>query len=414
MGLATRAWCVVAFVLVLAVTGCRPVSLVATPKVPTLAGEGTRCRTAAGQDQPLVTEWPAAEKANLETQVWQGGVVVSFTGCQMTVLTQCRTREPYVWLRTTPSSDSIEIKNEDDLYAKLPLGAASLVGELQGSGSLTMKTTITGQYRLSLAPGAMPAIEGDCQGATHVVGGLAIGAYQLDAGGTAKASLEADVAVVGSAKATSTASKSIIRRSGEAVSCVNSTDQYPDASCSSPIQLFLLAVQPSGGPGGGQFSMGRPTAPAIGGPIPVQLVSAEPETSWDVIVDGRKVCATPCSQHLEPSRTLLLREQSGLLSRTSRVKLVNLHNWAAVGGVQIKAHTTSTWNLAGLSRLGGLFYGLIGAGFAVPCLRGGEDSDQMCTVSGITLGFGVTLFALGTWVLDSPGRADTAPLSGTF
>lgn len=397
----------------LAAAGCRPVSIVAQPTLPTLTGEGTRCRNAAGLDQPLVTEWPAAEKAQLETQVRMGtGVVVAFTGCTMTVLTQCRTRDPYYWVRTTPSSDWIEIRNQDELYAKLPLGAASLAGELQGSGSLTMQTTITGQFRLAIPPGATPMLEGDCQGATHVVGGLAIGAYQLDAGGTASASLEASVHTIGSANATSTASKSIIRRAGEAAACANSTDASPDASCASPIQMFLLSVQATGGPG--QVAMGRPRPPP-GGPIEVQLMSAEPETSWDVVVDGRKLCTTPCVQHLEPSRTLLMRERSGLFARTTRVQVPNLRDWAAVGGVQVKAHTTSRWNLAGLSRMGGVFYGVIGAGFAIPCLTSSDDDrDVMCTMSGFTLGFGVGLFALGTWVLDSPGRADASPLSGQF
>ena len=64
-------------VLVLAVAGCRPVSIVSQPSLPTLTGEGTRCRNAVGQDQPLVTEWPAAEKANLETQIRLGSGVVS-------------------------------------------------------------------------------------------------------------------------------------------------------------------------------------------------------------------------------------------------------------------------------------------------------------------------------------------------
>src|SRR6187402_483173 len=127
----------------------------------------------------------------------------------MSVLTQCRTRDPYYWVRTTPSSDWIEIKNEDELYAKLPLGAASLKGELQGAGNLTMQTTVTGSYRLGLTPGTMPVIEGDCHGATHIVSALAIGAYQLNAGGSTKAAVEASATMVGSANATSTASKQI-------------------------------------------------------------------------------------------------------------------------------------------------------------------------------------------------------------
>src|SRR5687768_16047114 len=103
MGVAAR------LLVCLSLAGCRPVSIAAKPNVPTVesTGEGTRCRNAAGHDQPLVTEWPASEKANLESQIRQGGVVVSFTGCTMTVLTQCRTKEPYFWVRTTPSSDHI-------------------------------------------------------------------------------------------------------------------------------------------------------------------------------------------------------------------------------------------------------------------------------------------------------------------
>jgi hypothetical protein len=178
--------------------------------------------------------------------------------------------------------------------------------------------------------------------------------------------------------------------------------------------MFLLAVAPQAGPG---FALGRPMGPPMGGPIEVSLVSAEPETSWDVFVDGRELCKTPCTQRIDPTRSLLMRERSGILSRTTKVNIANLAQWQTVGGVQVKAHSTSRWNLAGLSRLGGAFYGLIGVGFLIPCLRGGDkddpfdNSDQYCTVSGITLGFGVGLFILGTYILDSPGRADTAPIA---
>lgn len=400
-------------VLVLGVvlaSGCRPVSMVAQPKVPTLTGEGTRCRNAAGQDQPLVTEWPASEKANLESQVRQGGVVVSFSGCSMTVLTQCHTREPYYWVRTTPSSDWFEIKNEDDLYAKLPLGAASLKGELKGSGNLTMQTTITGQLRLSIEPGVVPVLEGACDGATHIVGGLAIGAYQLDASGKSNASVEGSVKIIGSTNATSSASKQVIRHSGDAASCASSTDQAPAASCSSPVQMFLLPVKRSTLSGGG------PGATSTSGAIEVQLSAAEPEASWDVVVDGHQVCTTPCSHRLAASSTLLMRERTGLFTRTSRVTIPNLLTWAPLGGVQVKAHKTSTWNVSGLARAGGILYGLIGAGFLFPCISNDDPTDRSmsCTVSGISFGFGVGLFALGTWVLDAPGHVDTSPLSGSF
>ncbi|MEK6686844.1 MAG: hypothetical protein AABZ01_00130, partial [Gemmatimonadota bacterium] len=40
-----------------------------------------RCRVAASQDQPLVTEWPASYKARLEAMLLQGAVAVEYLGC---------------------------------------------------------------------------------------------------------------------------------------------------------------------------------------------------------------------------------------------------------------------------------------------------------------------------------------------
>jgi len=90
MGLASRVVIVAAFA-----AGCHPVSIVAQPNVPTLAGEGTRCRNAAGQDQPLVTEWPASEKANLENQIQQNNIIITFSNYSITILTQYHTKKPY-------------------------------------------------------------------------------------------------------------------------------------------------------------------------------------------------------------------------------------------------------------------------------------------------------------------------------
>src|SRR3954467_9941955 len=97
------------------------------PRAPAELG---RCRIAASGSSPLVTEWPASEKANLEVLLRTGAVAVAYSGCSMRVLPECRVRGAYQWTRTTPSTDSLEIDDADELYAKLPLGAASLEGQL--------------------------------------------------------------------------------------------------------------------------------------------------------------------------------------------------------------------------------------------------------------------------------------------
>jgi hypothetical protein len=106
--------------------------------LPVATSESGKCRVAASQTSPLVTEWPASEKANLEVLSHNGAVAVAYSGCSLRVLPQCRVRGSYQWMRTTPSTDSLEIKDADELFAKLPLGAASLEGELKRSGRLAV------------------------------------------------------------------------------------------------------------------------------------------------------------------------------------------------------------------------------------------------------------------------------------
>src|SRR5882757_9755075 len=129
------------------------------PTVPTELG---KCRVAASQSSPLVTEWPASEKANLEVLSRNGAVAVAYSGCSLRVLPQCRVRGTYQWQRTTPSTDSLSINDSDELFAKLPLGAASLEGELKRTGKLLVKTVVAGQLRLEgTALGDVPS-DGAC------------------------------------------------------------------------------------------------------------------------------------------------------------------------------------------------------------------------------------------------------------
>src|SRR4051794_12114779 len=72
--------------------------------LPVATSEIGKCRVAASQTSPLVTEWPASEKANLEVLSHNGAVAVAYSGCSMRVLPQCRVRGNYQWMRTTPST----------------------------------------------------------------------------------------------------------------------------------------------------------------------------------------------------------------------------------------------------------------------------------------------------------------------
>ena len=203
-----------------------------------------KCAVAASHEQPLVTEWPASYKARLEALLHEGVVAVEYSGCDLRIVDTCRVAGTYAWKRTTLSTDTTDIHDEDDLYAKLPLGAASLSGQLRTSGSLHVQTTVAGQMQL-IGNAATDATTGaECSRATHLVTALSIGAFKLVAGGEASASAGADMGnagVHGSGKET----KAILRAAGDPASCEHSTKEEPSPDCRSPIQIFLTPIRRS-------------------------------------------------------------------------------------------------------------------------------------------------------------------------
>lgn len=80
--------------------------------------------------------WSLAEKANLHARLRAGALAVEFSGCSMRPILGCNPRGSYRWQRTTLSSESIEIHNQDELFAKLPLGALALAQTSSSEGLL--------------------------------------------------------------------------------------------------------------------------------------------------------------------------------------------------------------------------------------------------------------------------------------
>ena len=69
------------------------------------------------------------------------------------------------------------MKNFADLYARLPLGVARLEGKLAESGGLSLRYVAVGERVLSRAPALL---DGECEGATHYVQAMVLGAFDLE------------------------------------------------------------------------------------------------------------------------------------------------------------------------------------------------------------------------------------------
>jgi hypothetical protein len=370
------------------------------PQAPTELG---RCRVAASQSSPLVTEWPASEKANLEVLLRGGVVAVAYSGCSMRVLSQCHVKGGYVWQRTTPATDSLEINDADELYAKLPLGAASLEGELKRSGKLAVKTMIAGQLRADST--AMPDVprEGPCAQATHLVSALSLGAFALSAGG--KKNVEAGAKVTGLIEAGGKreSSADLLRSAGDFESCGAGTDQGPHGNCASPIQAFLAPLP------------GRTEEEGPPGTIKVDFVSSNPASRWDVYADDKVICTTPCAQWVSAERPVMLRaREESFFAPPDKVQVANLLAAGGEGHVQLQAHPTARGKLAtgitfsafsGMAVLTGITLTAVGCG--------SDDRREFCTPGLITLGVGLPLLAGSVWlILDSMPKAELMPHQG--
>lgn len=224
--------------------GAAPAAESAMPNGGHDTAELARCSVAKSQEQPLVTEWPASYKARLEALLQGGAVAVEYSGCDLKLVDRCKLSGSYAWKKTTLSTDATDIHDEDDLYAKLPLGAATLSGQLRTSGALRVETTVSGQLQLVGKAADDETSGAECARATHLVMALSVGAFKLVSGGEAQAGAGAELGRAG-VGATTSRRRSVLRSAGDAETCARATSDEPSQECRSPIQIFLTPIRRS-------------------------------------------------------------------------------------------------------------------------------------------------------------------------
>jgi hypothetical protein len=388
-----------AFGLVM-VAGCAttPLAPSTTPSLaPAAPAEQSKCSIAATQENPLVTEWPASEKANLEARLREGSVVVAYSGCSLKMLPACRVQGGYVWRRTTTSTDLVEIHDADELYAKLPLGAVGLEGELARSGRIAVQTTVSGQLELQGFDGVVPA-DGSCLGATHVVAAMSVGAFKLQSGGSLKGSGSVEVKVVGKVGSGSASrDQSLLRAAGDPDACKQSSDAGWHPECGSPIQVFLRplpsTIRDRGAPGA----------------VKVSFMGAEADRTWSVVVGDREICKTPCARWVDPNMPFAMRASAGWLQQDHRTDVPDLRAFGP-GPLQVRAHPRSNGMLVGGINM--VTWGGMGtlAGAALLGVGCGTGRSGMCVAGAIALPVGLALVGPGIYLIVKSGaRADVVP-----
>ncbi len=276
--------------------------------------ERRRCvKASEAARNPLVAEWPASEKAHLESLIQERVVAVRYEGCDLQVIPGCRLPGNYTWRQTTVATDTLEIKDADELYAKLPIGAIGLEGELARSGHLAVQTTVVGQMRMA-SPLAVE-VPAACHEATHYVEAISIGSFKLFSGSDSSATGRADVGVAGAGGKRST-SRVTLREAGSTAACGYTSSESPTSQCASPIQLFLNPLEAAGDDAAA--SAGRTRTKDLADPaqtgVYVNFPKAEDSDEvWTLRGrGGEHLCTLPCGAWIQTMGGNFLRRERPL------------------------------------------------------------------------------------------------------
>jgi hypothetical protein len=204
-----------------------------------------RCPDAEGEARPFVVEWDATDLATFEAKSSRDLIFVKYAGCEVELLYGCsdngvpgRYGAYAAPVFTSGTVESFEMRNQDELYAKLPLGAVNQSGKVEVGQTLELQYFVSGAVTSTrnYVERAVIADNGRCKGATHFVSAFNLGAFRLLAHEHHRAGIEAGV---GGSQTASESSN--LKHGGDLESCKTHGQQH----CRVPIRLVLQPIDES-------------------------------------------------------------------------------------------------------------------------------------------------------------------------
>ncbi len=211
--------------------------------------------------RPFIIEWDATDMSSFQSFTTDDVVMVKYEGCNLQVLDGCRddsvkgsfgSYKPVTW--TSGGVETVDVADEGELYAKLPLGAASLAPRVESGEKFHMEYYVSGTRNATREK----IFKGDlaknvaCSEATHFVYGYNLGAFAL----ASRTKLQAEIGGsyfgfgAGARKASTSAAD---KKGGELSACAGDSAREVE-TCKVPIRLTLRPVSDGQNPDVGAAS----------------------------------------------------------------------------------------------------------------------------------------------------------------
>lgn len=205
--------------------------------------------------RPFIIEWDATDMSSFEQHAANDIVFVQYEGCSLRVLDECRNEsirgeqgayKPAEW--TSGSLETLDVNNSAELYAKLPLGQATLGGRVEGGEKFHMEYYVAGTKTASRDAVYRSDLEGKygCEKATHFVYGYNLGAFALGSSKNLTASAGGSAFGFGAGGSETRASSA--EKKGGKLSVCDSESAKEVEGCKAPIRLTLRDIRPGENP----------------------------------------------------------------------------------------------------------------------------------------------------------------------
>lgn len=227
--------------------GCRRSAPAGATSPEEALGQAT-CKAGSSTTRPLLVEWPAADRAMLEAAAESGIVAARYNGCELEVLSRCTLGGDYEYRSLTHKRDQVRIRDEDALWAELPLGAAQLETALSREGQINIDMTVVG--RLEADTDTIDAAAGSaCAEATHLVSGMTVGAFAMYTGSAIDAKASANAGGFGGG-ASMARSRSVLRQDGDFDACdaADTAEGVAPPQCGALLRVELTPLGADGKP----------------------------------------------------------------------------------------------------------------------------------------------------------------------
>jgi len=254
--------------------------------------------------EPLVVDWSSKQRVDLELAMRAGVAVVSYSCEKFELLSDCRMAGDYAFAGVSRKEDFIQLTNSDELKANLPVQGAKLGGALERGASVDLALVRIGKRTTAVRFAGKEELEGECEGASHIVRAATVGAFAMTRGTVGKVRAAAEL-FGASTSAASKSRKQIANRDGDLKACrtAKSAAEAPPDQCQAALRLEIvpLGAEAPRRRKGGKSAKAKPKG--VVNPCPkgfaydgIKCTRPGDTSSAVCVEDDAKQCAAQCEK----------------------------------------------------------------------------------------------------------------------